>query len=181
MMHLSLCSALTLSAGLLVTPVALGGVDDEDLKVRRITLYRSGVGYFELAGEIRGDHSFQLKFDTDRINDILKSMTILDLGDGQIGPVSYGSKEPLERRRRSSFGLRHHIGQVVPSADVPNTFELPPGLAEIFPAGLPPRLVVLGAGGAGKTVLTKQLVVGTSLELLRGAAVVFCVLIINIV
>ncbi len=93
------------------------------------------------------------------------------------------AKEPLERRlslprrlslesqRLSRLSLRLSTGQVVPNAEVPRRFELPPGLAEIFPAGLPPRLVVLGAGGAGKTVLTKQLVVGTSLELLRGATV----------
>ena len=92
------------------------------------------------------------------------------------------AKEPVERRvsvsrrvslasQRSSILSVRRNSQVVPSADVPSRFELPLGLAEIFPTGLPPRLVVLGAGGAGKTVLTKQLVVGTSLELLRGAAV----------
>ena len=92
------------------------------------------------------------------------------------------AKEPVERRlslpRRLSLASQRVSSstcQVVPGAEAPSRFELPPGLAEIFPDGLPPRLVVLGAGGAGKTVLTKQLVVGTSLELLRGAAVC-CVL-----
>ena len=32
-------------------------------------------------------------------------------------------------------------------------------LRETFPRGLPPRLLVLGTGGTGKTVLTKQVVV----------------------
>ncbi len=32
-------------------------------------------------------------------------------------------------------------------------------LAETFPQGLPPRLLVLGSGGTGKTVLSKQIVV----------------------
>ena len=32
-------------------------------------------------------------------------------------------------------------------------------LAETFPQGLPPRLLVLGSGGTGKTVLSKQILV----------------------
>jgi Cdc6-like AAA superfamily ATPase len=34
--------------------------------------------------------------------------------------------------------------------------QLSAGLREIFPTGVPPRLLVLGTGGTGKTVLTKQ-------------------------
>ena len=34
-----------------------------------------------------------------------------------------------------------------------------PTLAESFPQGLPPRLLVLGSGGTGKTVLSKQILV----------------------
>ena len=34
-----------------------------------------------------------------------------------------------------------------------------PTLAVTFPQGLPPRLLVLGSGGTGKTVLSKQIVV----------------------
>ncbi|MCA9307066.1 MAG: hypothetical protein KDA16_11055 [Phycisphaerales bacterium] len=80
------------------------GDEGVDLPVRRITLYRSGVGYFEHAGKVQGDTTIRLRFETDDINDILKSMTLVDLGGGKIGTVSYGSKEPLERRL-ASFGV----------------------------------------------------------------------------
>lgn len=77
----------------------------EELPIRRITLYRSGVGSFERRGLIDGNKTIQLRFQTDQINDILKSMVVLDLsGNGQISGVSYGSKEPLARRL-SSFGV----------------------------------------------------------------------------
>jgi len=75
-----------------------------DLDIRRITLYRSGVGYFERHGSIRGDQTVELRFEADQINDILKSMVLLDLdpdAGGSIETISYGSKEPLDRRLAS--------------------------------------------------------------------------------
>ncbi|MFG0318803.1 MAG: hypothetical protein ACF8XB_16135 [Planctomycetota bacterium JB042] len=72
--------------------------------IREITLYRSGVGAFERAAPVTGDATVRLRFPTDAVNDILKSMTVVDLGGGTIGPVTYGSKEPLARRL-ASFGV----------------------------------------------------------------------------
>jgi hypothetical protein len=74
------------------------------LPIRSITLYRSGVGGFERRGLVNGDEKVQLRFATEQINDILKSMVILDFGGGRIDGVSYGSKDPLNRRL-SSFGV----------------------------------------------------------------------------
>lgn len=84
------------------TPVAAS--TPEALPVRKIMLYRSGVGYFERSGEVAGDSEVQLRFNTDQINDILKSMVLLDLNGGRIDSVSYGSKEPLAKRL-ASFGI----------------------------------------------------------------------------
>ncbi len=94
-------TALAALTALLATALP---AQESKLPIREITLYRSGVGAFEHVGRLRGDVRAQLKFPTDAVNDILKSMTILDLGGGSIGPVSYGSKEPLERRL-ASFGV----------------------------------------------------------------------------
>lgn len=112
--------AILLAAGLCLTPASLlaqsqpnhatiakaGNKQDAELPIRRITLYRSGVGAFERRGLVEGDNKVQLRFNTDQINDILKSMVVLDLskGKGQIEGVSYSSKEPLSRRL-SSFGV----------------------------------------------------------------------------
>lgn len=106
-MILRQAAILTLITGttLSLCPPALARAEEGvDLPVRRITLYRSGVGYFEHAGKVNGDATVRLRFETDDINDILKSMTLVDLGGGKIGTVSYGSKEPLERRL-ASFGV----------------------------------------------------------------------------
>lgn len=71
-----------------------------ELPIRRLTLYRSGVGYFERAGEVEGDASVSLTVETDHVNDLLKSMVVLDFG-GSVEGVSYGSREPLSRRLAS--------------------------------------------------------------------------------
>jgi len=77
----------------------------ETLPIKRITLYRSGVGSFERRGLVDGDATVQLRFGADQINDILKSMIVLDLsGQGRVGGISYASKEPLARRL-ASFGV----------------------------------------------------------------------------
>jgi len=77
----------------------------EQLPIKGITLYRSGVGSFERRGMIDGDKTVQLRFNTDQINDILKSMIVLDLSkNGRVDGVSYGSRDPLAKRL-SSFGV----------------------------------------------------------------------------
>jgi len=98
-------SAITLAAGLcasLASPLALASpADPDDLPVSRITLYRSGVGSFVREGVVEGDADVQLRFRTDQINDILKSMVVLDLDGGRVEGATYGSKEPLSRRLAS--------------------------------------------------------------------------------
>lgn len=89
-------------AALPVRPLAAHGGDA--LPIRAITLYRSGVGYFERSGKVDGDDRVSLRIDKDVVNDILKSLVLLDVGGGGVSAVGYGSKEPL-LRRLESFGV----------------------------------------------------------------------------
>lgn len=77
---------------------------DDVMPIRTISLYRSGVGYFERRGMVQGDEEVGLRFSTEQVNDILKSMVVLDLGGGSIGAITYGSNLPLDRRL-ASFGV----------------------------------------------------------------------------
>lgn len=96
---------LVLVAGLALPCAGLPAhAQNDKLPVTSITLYRSGVGAFERRGEVHGQADVQLRFATDQINDILKSMVILDLGGGRIDSVSYASREPLQKRL-ASFGI----------------------------------------------------------------------------
>jgi hypothetical protein len=68
------------------------------LPVTRVVLYKNGVGYFEHSGRIRGNQDVDIDFTTAQLNDVLKSLTVLDLGRGRITGVSYNSTASLERR-----------------------------------------------------------------------------------
>ena len=50
------------------------------LPVRRVVLYKNGVGYFEHVGRVRGSQSVAIDFNTAQLNDVLKSLTTVDLG-----------------------------------------------------------------------------------------------------
>ena len=68
------------------------------LPVRRVVLYKTGVGYFEHVGHVNGDQSVQIDFTTSQLNDVLQSLTVLDLGGGRIVGVNYNSEAPLSQR-----------------------------------------------------------------------------------
>ena len=68
------------------------------LPVRRVVLYKSGVGYFEHLGRVRGDQNVTIDFTSGQLDDVLKSLTALDLDGGRISGVSYNSEASLDRR-----------------------------------------------------------------------------------
>jgi len=71
---------------------------DANLPISRVTLYTSGVGYFERAGSVDGDSTETLLFPVDQVNDVLKSMVLLDSGGGSIQPVTYAAQDPLQKQ-----------------------------------------------------------------------------------
>jgi hypothetical protein len=80
----------------------------EGLPVTRIVLYKNGVGYFEHSGHVHGNQDVNIDFTTDQLNDVLKSLTVLDLGKGRITGVSYNSTAPIEH---SLGSLRLPVGE----------------------------------------------------------------------
>src|SRR5215475_12635670 len=77
--------------------------------LRRVTLYKHGVGYFERQGRVSGDQQVTFLFDAAQMNDVLKSLVVLDLGKGSdrgsISSVTFDSTKPVDRRLEE-FGLR---------------------------------------------------------------------------
>ncbi|HFE44732.1 MAG TPA: hypothetical protein ENJ18_04445, partial [Nannocystis exedens] len=66
------------------TPLATTG---GELGLDRVVLYRSGIGYFERRGEIDSD-VLHLKVRKDQVNDLLKSLTVVDRSSGKTLSVS---------------------------------------------------------------------------------------------
>jgi hypothetical protein len=101
------------------------------LPVRRVVLYKNGVGYFEHLGRVRGSQDVHIDFTSAQLNDVLKSLTVLDLAGGRITGVDYNSEAPLARRLAT---LRLALGEK-------------PSVSEFLGALRGARLEVRGAGG----------------------------------
>ena len=84
------------------------------LPVRRVVLYKNGVGYFEHLGRVHGSQDVHIDFTSAQLNDALKSLTVLDLSGGRITGVDYNSEAPLARRLAT---LRLALGERPSMAD----------------------------------------------------------------
>src|SRR5438876_3753467 len=70
----------------------------QQLPLRRVVLYSNGVAFFERRGTVSGNAEINLQFKQSQVDDVLKSMVVLDLGHGDIGAVSYNSSAPASAR-----------------------------------------------------------------------------------
>jgi hypothetical protein len=101
----------SISLGILLTVSAPAQSHDSGrLPVRRVVLYKNGVGYFEHAARVQGTQELNIAFTTAQLNDVLKSLTVVDLGEGRISSVRYNSIAPLGERLK---GLRLPFGEDV--------------------------------------------------------------------
>jgi hypothetical protein len=84
------------------------------LPVKRVVLYKNGVGYFEHSARVRGNQDLAIDFTTGQLNDALKSLTAVDLGEGRISGVRYNSIAPLDERLKA---LRLPFGEQLTRVD----------------------------------------------------------------
>ena len=72
--------------------------DQNSLPIKRVVLYKNGVGYFEHLGSVQGNQNVTISFTSGQLNDVLKSFTVLDLNGGRVTGVGYGSAAPIDRQ-----------------------------------------------------------------------------------
>ncbi len=84
------------------------------LPIERVVLYKNGVGYFEHLGHVRDSQDIAISFTSGQLNDVLKSLTVLDLNGGRITGVAYGSAAPADRQLGD---LRLSLGEKATLAD----------------------------------------------------------------
>ncbi len=93
-------------AGLVLVATALPVLaaarpETAQLPITRVVLFSSGVGYYQRQGEVNGNSRIDLPFRTQNINDLLKSLVLQDADGGQIRPVRYDNRAPVERTLKS--------------------------------------------------------------------------------
>src|SRR5919108_3942067 len=72
----------------IIPPKGVRMASTNDLPVRRLTLYKHGVGFVEREGAFEGGE-LQLVFKAGEVNDALKSLLVLDRRGGQVRGIDY--------------------------------------------------------------------------------------------
>lgn len=76
-----------------------------DLSLKRLVLYKSGIGYFVREGNLDGD-TLSLTFNQDDVNDVLKSLSVFDYAGGQVVGINYDTPiDPTIRMAENIFRL----------------------------------------------------------------------------
>src|SRR5277367_2171870 len=65
-----------------------------DTTLGRVVVYRNGVAYFERTADVKDDH-LDLQVPADKVDDFLKSLTVVDALTGQPAPITYPTKPPI--------------------------------------------------------------------------------------
>ncbi len=99
------CDAIRRGAALAAIVFApVGRAAAAELKVTRVALFNSGVGFFQAEGTVDGDATAELRFRTAQINDLIKSLVLQDLDGGTIRAVQYPTADPIDKALKS-FGV----------------------------------------------------------------------------
>ena len=74
---------------------------ETDLPVTRVSLYKNGVGFFEHTGSVSGNASVTINFTSGQLDDVLQSLTAIDLNGGRISGAGYNSTTPLDQQLKN--------------------------------------------------------------------------------
>ncbi len=69
-----------------------------DVPVKHVILYKHGIGYFEREGVVAAGEDARLDFKATAMNDVLKSLTVIDTAGGRIAAIRYDSNETLQQQ-----------------------------------------------------------------------------------
>lgn len=92
----SMLFATMIAAGLIAAPAGAA-----ELKLTKVSLFSSGVGYYQCDNTVSGIDTVELHFRTEQINDILKSLILQDFDGGRIEAVQYPARDPISKTLKS--------------------------------------------------------------------------------
>ncbi len=109
---LILCVALSVGIAIQPAPGA-------DLPVRKVVLYKHGIGFFERQGQVPAAESAAFQFKASEMNDVLKSLTVSSAG-APVSGVRYESSDPLAKKLE---GFPFRIGEAQPLSRLLDQFK----------------------------------------------------------
>jgi hypothetical protein len=101
--------ALLLLPATLLAQTATAPEATTHLPVTHVSLYKNGVGFFEHTGHITGNAAVTIDFTDAQLDDVLQTLTAVDLNGGRIAGAGYNSTTPLEQQLKNlGLGLDEH-------------------------------------------------------------------------
>ena len=98
--------ALLLAASLPAQTPKPAAKPTTELPVTRVSLYKNGVGFFEHSGRVTGNQAVSIDFTTAQLDDVLQTLTAIDLQGGRIAGAGYNSTTPLDQQLKTlALGL----------------------------------------------------------------------------
>ncbi|MCE5335952.1 MAG: hypothetical protein LLG06_15330 [Desulfobacteraceae bacterium] len=93
-------SILFLTAFLWASTAAAQTVPAPDVTppVKKVVLYKHGMGYIEREGKIRDSATLSLAFRAEQMKDLLTSFFAVDLNGGKISAVRYETRDPISKQ-----------------------------------------------------------------------------------
>jgi hypothetical protein len=101
-MRLAAALLLTVAAAVFAQkPVTPSETAATTLPVTHVSLYKNGVGFFEHTGHVSGNTQVTIDFTSDQLNDVLQSLTAIDLNGGHVTGAGYNSTTPLAQQLKN--------------------------------------------------------------------------------
>ncbi|MBD3188212.1 hypothetical protein GF325_15360 [Candidatus Bathyarchaeota archaeon] len=73
----------------------MGKETENPLVVKEVVMFKHGVAFFTLRGKVEGNSTLSLEFKKKEMNDVLKSLLVMDLGEGYITSISYDADQDI--------------------------------------------------------------------------------------
>lgn len=112
-----------------------------DATLGRVVIYRNGIAYFERTAEVEGQE-LALRVPADKVDDFLKSLTVVDAETGKAAPIAYPTTPPGDET--GTVTMKIQLGQ---ASQGPKPRKLRLSYVTEAPSWKPSYRIVLDEGG----------------------------------
>ena len=97
-MVLAAAFMLLMAAGNPASAARVLSSNNGQLVLNQVTLFNNGVGYFQLGGNVMAGEEIRLHVKSNQMNDLLKSLTVINLSGGQVSSIVYDNDKTIARK-----------------------------------------------------------------------------------
>lgn len=97
-MVLAAAVMLLMAAGNPASAARVLSSNNGQLVLNQVTLFNNGVGYFQMGGNVMAGEEIRLHVKSNQMNDLLKSLTVINLSGGQVSSIVYDNDKTITQK-----------------------------------------------------------------------------------